>query len=305
MRREIKVDKQVKINGQIVSLKKVLRCRYDNEKDNPFSTTQNERRWNTFLSVKNAWETLDANALLSELADDFEYGSYWVDDPMRGVDAYTEYIKEKFATIAKNNSQPIIFIVILREGIAPIDYTYALLLRQGETECLLLFDFLGDKISRLYMTDPDIHAFDLYRIGVLDANGEPRMFKHNSISGRAGEDMTYEELLSFTTQVTATLLNEQGLIIVSVYPKPVKEFPNVVYDETGTRCFLRLLPFLPPAMKAEDDKRENFSKFIDMAHKQNAVAIIQPVGLFCMDTMGKSALNGGTFAVRFTDQIVG
>jgi hypothetical protein len=304
MKKPIKEDKQIKINGQIVFVKQVRRCHYDIEKDNPFSSTQNECRWRAFLSVKSAWEQLDAEMFLHTLTSDFEYSSYWVNNTMRGLDTYAKYIKGKFDSIAKTNSKPEISIVVLREGISPVGYTYALLLKQGDSEGLLLFDFLGSQIANLCMTDPDIYAFDSYRIGILDGNGEPRMFKHNVGAGRTGKKMTHEELLSFATEIIATLLNERGLGIISVYPKPDIEYPNVVYDETGTRCFVRLLPFLPPAMDA-DVEHEIFAEFINLAHRQNAVAIIQPVGLYCMETMGETAICGATFAAKFTTETIG
>ena len=303
MRREINEDKQIKINGQIVSPKQLHRWRYDNGKDNPFSSIQNECRWRSVLSVKTCWETLDADVFLNALSDDFEYGSYWVNVPMRGVDAYTEYIKGKFSTISNANSKPELSIVVLREGITPADYTYALLLKQGTVECLLLFGFKENKIVRLYMTDPDIYAFDSYRVGILDTNGEPRMFKHTAAE-RTRKAMTPDELLAFAVEITGILLNERGMKIISVYPKHDIEYPNVVYEENGTRCFVRLLPFSPPAINAIP-QRDILAGFINFAHEQNALAIIQPIGLFCMETMGETALSGGTFAVKFPSEIIG
>lgn len=303
MRREIKEDKQIRISGQTVPLKQVRRWRYDNGKDNPFSSMQNEHRWRSVLSVKNGWETLDADVFLHALSDGFEYGSYWVDAPMRGVDAYTEYIKGKFNTISNANSKPAISIAVLREGVVPSDYTYALLLKQGTVECLLLFDFKEDKIVRLYMTDPDIYAFDSYRVGVLDTNGEPRMFRHTATE-RTGKAMTPDELLAFAVEITGILLNERGMKIVSVYPKQDIEYPNMVYEDNGTRCFVRLLPFSPPAMDA-NPQRDVLARFIKFAHEQNALAIIQPIGLFCMETRGESAFSGGTFAAKFPAEIIG
>jgi len=303
MRREIKQEKQIKINGQLVLVKQVARWQCDNANDNPFTSELNERRWKAFLSVKKGWDALDAEKFLPLLDVNFEYGSYWVKDPMRGITAYRNYITGKFKTIARTASAPTLSIVILREGISPIGYSYALLMRQNETEGLLVFEFNGEKISRLYMTDPDIYAFDTYKIGVVDANGEPRMFKHRSGECSDGGKMSADELLTFGVEVLHTLLQEADIQVTSTYRKADKEYPNVVYEENGTRCHVRLLPFFPPATDAIALSVE-LADFIAFAHKENALAIIIPVGFYCMDTFGETPLRGGTFAIKFTDETI-
>jgi hypothetical protein len=303
MKREIKQEKQIKINGQLVFVKQVARWQCDNANDNPFTSKRNESRWKTFLSVKKGWDTLDAGLFLPFLDASFEYGSYWVNNPMRGVTAYRDYITGKFKTIGKTKSGPKISIVILREGISPIGYSYALLMRQNETECLLVFEFKGAKISHLYMSDPDIYAFDIYKTGVLDINGEPRMFKHSADAGSGGGKMSAEELLSFGVEILHALLQEAGAKVISIYRRPDAEYPNLVYEENGTRCHVHLLPFLPPAMDAVISDGE-LADFVAFARRENALAVIIPVGFFCMDTMGETPLRGGTFAIKFNDELV-
>jgi hypothetical protein len=309
MRREIKHEKQIKINGQLIFARQVARWQCDNASDNPFASELNESRWKTFLSVKKGWDALDAEQFLPFLNIDFEYGSYWVKEPMRGVAAYRKYITGKFETIGKTKSAPSVSIVILREGISPIGYSYALLMRQNETEGLLVFEFDGEKVSRLYMTDPDIYAFDVYKVrfgdkmGVLDANGYPRMFKHSAQTNGDSNKMSSDELLAFGIEVLYILLREANINVSSTYRKPDIEYPNLVYEENGTRIHVRLLPFLPPAADAIVSNEE-LTGFVTFAHRENALAVIIPISFFCMDTMGETPVRGGTYAIKFNEETV-
>ncbi|MDR1497999.1 MAG: hypothetical protein LBS59_06290 [Puniceicoccales bacterium] len=300
MKKEIKRDKQIKIAGKLVFAGQVYRWRYDNEKDNPFSSELNEKRWRAFLSVKQGWEALNASLFLPLLDENFEYGSYWVTQPDLDAVAYRNYITGKFDTIARTKSAPTLSIVILREGISPAGYTYALLLRQGENSGLLVFDFSAEKISRLYMTDPDIYAFETWQTGILDANGEPRMFNHEAAAECLGMKMSKEKLVAFGTEIAATLLHEKGMKIVSTYPKPDSEYPNVVYEAGGSCYYMRILTFTPPDRDAIVSKAE-MADFIRLAHQRNALAVIQPVGFYCMDTFGGAALNGASFAIKLNE----
>ena len=111
--------------------------------------------------VLNAWRKLDASVFDEVLAENgFTYGSYWVRDTMRGKTAYRNYIEGKFASIAKADSAPEVSMVRLLEGISPQEFPFALHMRQGDHSSLLTFEFNDDCISSMYMTDPDIYAFE-------------------------------------------------------------------------------------------------------------------------------------------------
>jgi hypothetical protein len=306
MRREIKGEKEIKRNGQKMLVKQVKKWQYNNENDNPFVSKLNERRWEAFLSVKKGWETLDASEYLLRLDEKFEYGSYWVHEPNLKLDKYKNYISGKFDTIKKTSSQPEISVVVLKEGILPANYTYALFLYQetesSVNESLLIFDFNEDKILNLYMTDPDIYSFESYRIGVLDTNGEPSMFKHSATDERIGEIMTGKELLAFGIKITEILLNESGKKVISINVTDDESFPDMIYEDKNIRYYIKIIPFIPPVEDIDISYGERFT-FSCFASGQNAYAVVLPIGFYCMDTLGTKPINGSTFAIKFNNAI--
>jgi hypothetical protein len=50
--------------------------------------------------------------------------------------------------------------------------------------------------------------------------------------------------------------------------------------------------------------QEILSDFVRRTHVNNAFAVVQPIGLYCMDTGGATAINGATFAVKLLDAAV-
>ena len=306
MRREINREKEIKINGQKILVKQVKKWLYNNESDNPFVSKLNAIRWEAFLSVKKGWDTLDAGEFLPMLDKDFEYGSYWVHEPNLKLDSYKNYIVGKFNTIKKTALLPEITVVVLKEGISPVNYAYALFLHQktesNVNEALLVFDFNEDKISNLYMTDPDIYSFESYRIGILDTNGEPRMFKHSATKERIGEIMTDKELIAFGIEITNVILNESGKKVISINIADNESFPDIIYEDKDIKYYVKLIPFLPPTQDIDISygERVTFSCF---AATQNAYALALPIGFYCMDTFGTSPLNGSTFAIKFNNAI--
>jgi len=306
MRRDINGEKEIKINGQKISVKRMKKWSYNNEADNPFISTMNERKWNAFLSVKRGWETLNADEYLPILDDNFEYGSYWVNEPNLKLAKYENYITGKFDTIKKSSTQPEITVVVLKEGISPVNYTYALFFHQetasDTNEALLIFDFIGDKISSLYMTDPDIYSFASYRIGVLDTNGEPRMFQHSSTQVRVGEIMTREELMRFAIEITSAMLDESGKKVVSTNTVCDESFPDIIYEDGNVSYYVKIIPFLPPVNDVDIPLEDCFA-FSCFAATQNAYAIALPIGFYCMDNFGSSPINGSTFAIKFDNAI--
>ena len=306
MKREIKKEKEIRINGQKMLVKQVKEWQYNNKDDNPFVSELNERRWKALLSIKKGWDTLDAEEFMTVLNEEFEYGSYWVHESNLNLNDYKNYIKGKFDTIKNTSVQPEISVVVLKAGISPVNYTYALLLNQkmesSVNEALLIFDFNENKISKLYMSDPDIYSFESYRIGVLDTNDEPRIFKHSALKERVGKIMTTKELLAFSIEITISILNETGKKVSSINNANDKYFSDIVYEDIDIQYYIKLLPFLPPAQDADISLEDSFI-FSCFASKRNAYAIALPIGFYCMETFGNNPLNGGTFAIKFNNAI--
>jgi hypothetical protein len=306
MRREIKEEKEIKINGQKMFIKQVKKWLYNNEKDSPFVSKINEHRWEALLSVKKGWDTLNAEEFLPLLDENFKYGSYWVSEQDLRLDKYKNYIVGKFNTIKKTSVKPEITLVVLKAGISQANYTYALLLNQktesGVNEALLVFNFNGDKINNLYMTDPDIYSFESYKIGILDTNSEPRMFKHSSKKERIGKIMSIDELLAFGIEITNIIFNENEKNIILNNNPNEDNFPDIICNDNDTLFYIKIIPFLPPA-KDIDISYEYRFRYFDIASEKKAYAVVLPVGFFCMDTLGSEPLNGSTFAIKFNNEI--
>lgn len=295
----MKNNKLIKIDGVQVPVSRIRHWPWDEERDRPSASRENEARWEAFSAVLRAWRDLDPAAFREHLSDEgFQYGSYWVRDPMVGKESYLDYITKKFETIRSKGGAPTASVVIVREAITPQTYCYAILFRQGQESSLLQFSFRGTKIGEMYMTDPDIFTYEPYIVGVLDGNGEPRMFKHTPDSPeRDGQPMTRNELVSFLTTIAATVFKESGSEIVSVNRRDVAEYPNLVLSRGAVRIFLKVDPFLPPAMKGSA-KPADFPGLAKVAADADAVPMILPVGVFCMDTNGEAPLCGATFAAK-------
>jgi len=307
MRHEINEEKEIKLNGQKLLVKQVKKWHFNNDNDNPFISNINKNRWEALLSVKKGWDTLNPEEYLTLLDKNYEYGSYWVSEPNLTLEKYKEYIVGKFETIKKSSTKPEISVIILMSGISPVKYTYALLLNQktetSVNESILLFDFNENKILNLYMTDPDIYSFQTYRIGLLDDNGEPRMFKHSAIEGRIGEIMTNKELFEFGIKIVKQLLNEIDKEIVSINLEDDKYTPNIIYKDNETKYCIKILPFLPP-LKDLDIPYEDRFKLSCFTAEKNSYSFALPIGFYCIDTFGNNPINGSTFAIKINDAII-
>ncbi len=153
------------------------------KKDNDFSIPENEIRWNRFLSVKTAWETYNPDIFKSILTDDFKYISMRRLSDIEGRKSYIEYISKRFSIGIESGFKPIV-PVVFRKYRPSDEYTYALFIEYMDDNTVLLFTFNGDKISQLHMIESWLDWFYWLtvipsgRIGMLDKNGEPMMFKY-------------------------------------------------------------------------------------------------------------------------------
>ena len=307
MRREINEEKEIKLNGQKLLVKQVKKWHFNNDNDNPFVSKLNKNRWEALLSVKKGWDTLNLEEYITLLYKNFEYGSYWVNEPNLTLEKYKHYIVGKFETIKKSSTKPEISVIILMSGISPAKYTYALLLNQktetSVNEAILLFEFNEEKISNLYMTDPDIYSFQTYRIGLLDDNGEPRIFKHSAFEGRNGEVMTTKELFVFAIEVVKQLLMEIDKEIVSINLENDKYTPNIIYKNDETNYCIKILPFLPPLQDMDIPYEDRFKLSCFITDK-NSYSFAIPIGFYCIDTFGSNPINGSAFAIKINDAII-
>lgn len=291
-------DKLIEINGMKIPISKVRHWRYRPEEFIPNRSEDEAVMWSLLTQVKSGWDALDANRITSLLSDDFSYGSYWVKGQDMGIKAYRDYLPEKFETISRTGSRPQIDIVVLYEGLTPTDFPYALRLRQGNVSAILMLKFNGGKVSSLYMTDPEIFTYEptFAKGGIVDENGEPRLFVHECDEKRAGCPMTKEEMQEFVVRCVSGLMREAGDELDGVYKSPYKEFPSIV-TKCGCDVFYHRIDV------ANYDKNSvvmesELQEFINTAKLHRAWPMVMPVSLMCATSASGASVCGGGFFMK-------
>lgn len=269
---------------------------YDLAKDESYLSELNSLRYDVFEQIYQSWATLDCSYFKECFIPDFEYGSFWVKDPILGADAYCEYINGKFETIRNSNSAPSVERVLLHGGKSPVDYNYALHMSQGENQTLLLFSFSGDKISKLYMTDPQFYKFVPCAEPILDKNGEPVIFQAPKKLFKRGE-MPEKEYRAFALVSYAKMLESQQIKVKKCVTVPEKDHPHMVLETRGKTVYLFCDIFTPPFSEGQTPLSE-MKKFAECARKQGAVPALMTLGMFCLDTNGEKAVYGGNLAMK-------
>lgn len=89
----------------------------------------------------NAWKNLDAEVIIPYLAPDFKYSSCWVYSSL-DCQGYIDYIRRKFETLRKVNSQ-----IIVEKGFNEIGKP-AVVLTQGGEKIYLTIEVKDGKIKR-------------------------------------------------------------------------------------------------------------------------------------------------------------
>ena len=279
-----------------VSVDNIKDWSYDLTQDESYLSELNSSRYDIFEQIYRAWATLDCSCIKECLIPDFEYGSFWVKDPMLGADAYDEYINGKFETIRKSNSAPSVERVLLHGGKSPVDYNYALFMQQGNNQTLLLFSFDGDKISKLYMTDPQLYKFVPCANPVMDENGEPEIFHSPKKFFKRGE-MSEKDFQAFVLASYGKMLESQDIKVKKCIICPEKSLPYMILEANGRTVYLLCDIFIPPC----SDGQTHLSKMKDFAEyvkKQKAVPALAVLGMYCLDTNGQKAIYNGDFAMK-------
>lgn len=157
---EMNEDKVVRMDGRSFLVSQVWHHRYDFTGAS-IPLQDRKTRLEVVRKVLQAWKRHNASVFPDIISGDaFTYGSYWVKETMYGCSAYCNYIAQKFKAIAESGCELQISLVRLLEGIAPHGCVYALHMTQGDHSTLLTFEFDGEKISRMHMTEPEIYTFE-------------------------------------------------------------------------------------------------------------------------------------------------
>lgn len=295
----MKQDKLINIGGKKVPVAQVKHWPCDSAKDGSTVSELNQRRFQALARVFSAWDALNVSLLEDVLFDEsFEYSSHWVTETMYGKAAYLEYLKGKFETIRNTGGKPSLSVVELTESLFPVDYSYAIHMRQGSVETLLLFSFANDKVCKLSMSDSDIFSFYPSICGILDGNGEPRMFIHQAEEGESGKPLNKQEFHSFAVSVVAGLFKEDGWTVANINHLEGTEYPSLVLKFDGVCLYILIESVLAPA-KGGTICEDALTSFKELAHEHGAKAIHLVAGFYCMETNGHGALAGATYALRF------
>ena len=291
-------DMMIEINGRKVPVANVKHWRFAPHEFVPFRSPMETAQWSAFLALRKAWDTLDASVIEPYLSDSFSYGSYWVKGQNLNLAGYLDYLPEKFDTIRRTGSKPDLALAVIYEGLAPQDFCYALEMTQGSVRTLLTVSFDGRKIRSLYMTDPQIFTYErtFAKGGILDENGEPRVFKHRCEADETGQPMTPEQEVAFAVENIATLFNEAKADVSGVFKSAHKEFPNII-TKTGGDTFYHRIDVSTPANDCAISAAE-LAEFSAAAKMHNAWPMIMPVSLFCIETNGGLPLCGGSFFMK-------
>ena len=288
----------IEINGQKIPISKVKHWRFAPHEFVPFRSAQETAQWSAFLALRKAWDTLDASVIAPYLSNDFSYGSYWVKGQNLNLAGYLDYLPSKFDTIRRTGSKPQLALAVLYEGLAPQDFCYALEMTQGDVKTLLIVSFDGGQIQSLYMTDPQIFTYErtFAKGGILDENGEPRVFKHTCEANEAGKPMTLGQQVAFAVENIATLFNEAKADVPGVFKSAYKEFPNII-TKTGDDTFYHRIDVSTPANDCKISAAE-IAEFSAAAKMHHAWPMVMLVSLFCSETNGGTPLCGGSFFLK-------
>lgn len=291
-------DKLIEIDGVKMPISKIRHWQYRPEEFVPNRSEDEIIMWSLLMEIKRGWDALDANRITSILSDDFSYGSYWVKGQDMDVKAYRDYLPKKFETISRTGSKPQIDIVVLYEGLTPLDFPYALRLRQGNVTTILILKFKGGSVSSLYMTDPEIFTYEptFAKGGIVDENGEPRLFVHECDEVRAGCPMTKEEMQEFVVRCVSGLMREAGDEVDGVYRSPYKEFPSIV-----TRCGSDTFYHRIDVSNYDRDNgviESELQEFIKTANLHKAWPMVMPVSLMCATSESGAPICGGGFFMK-------
>ncbi len=183
-------------------------------------------------------------------------------------------------------------------GLTPSDFPYALRLRQGNVTTILILKFKGGNVSSLYMTDPEIFTYEptFAKGGIVDENGEPRLFVHECDEVRAGCPMTKEEMQEFVVRCVSGLMREAGDEIDGVYKSPYKEFPSIV-----TRCGCDTFYHRIDVSNYDKDEGvigSEIQEFVNVAKLHKAWPMVMPVSLMCATSENGIPICGGEFFMK-------
>jgi len=291
-------NKLIEINGMKVPVARVKHWRYSHDALLPMQNHDAGQKWVALQKIACGWARLDADLILSCLNDAFTYGSYWVKGNGMSLEEYREYLPKKFSTIRNSGSGPKIDIVVLYEGLVPEEFPYAIRLIQGSNTCLLTLKFNNGKVSSMYMTDPDIYTYEptFMKGGIINENGEPRVFEHRCAEADKGRAMTTAELQSFAVECIAGLFRDAGSDVIGVHKSAYKEFPNLI-TKCGPDLFYHRLDVVghgKDGFMSDEDRDE----FLNAAKVNGAYPMVMPVSFWSVNDDSEKAVCGGLYFLK-------
>lgn len=134
---------------------------------------------------------------------------------------------------------------------------------------------------------------------LLDSNGEPRIFNHETTSEHAGKEMTNNEMITFLVECLTAVFEEQGMKILKTNKTLGTEYPNFIMESRNSKLYYVLIDFSIFPSEEGFYSKQDFSEYIKLAGQFNSLPTKANVGVYCFNTDGAPAVCGGSFALKF------
>ena len=224
-------EKVIAVNGRNTPVANVRHWRLNPEDFLPMGRNGASPMWQLLMLIKQGWERLDANLVLSALDDEF---SYWDDKGQRiDLEGYRDYLPISFDAIRRESALCQVDLVVIYESLYPSCFPYALRLVFKNAIRLLTIGFNRGKVSALIMSDPDIFTYEptFAKGGIVQEEGLPRVFDHNCHETDRGRRMTDEEAQSYAVLIVTDLFKEARAEILEPNERSCGNIPCVI-----TKC---------------------------------------------------------------------
>lgn len=317
----MKEQKKVILFGERVSVGQIKHWRWEAASDAPGISDENQCRFEAFLKVTEYYRTASYEGFFDLLhASSFRYTSDWVEGQIEGRDRFIGYFKEKCEAWRNHRTVLEVIPVCVDAALFPQTYAYALWIRQGENDTLLMFEFDRTRLSKLSMKDPDLydfhpittrldtekvvrqHELEAFLEGYLDhplmdENGEPLSMDYPpNEAKKTGEELTEEEMFAFAVEVAGRLLKSAGYAILSVLRTTHDEYPQLVATLHGRKRYFYVRHCVAP-QKSFTRIPGQLARQRDFALSRKTEARFFPIGFFSLSENQK-CLSGGTFLLR-------
>ena len=224
-------QKVIEVNGRDTTVSDMRHWRLNPEGFLPMGSKEASLMWQLLMRIKQGWERLDANLILSALDEEF---SYWDDKGQCiNLEGYRYYLPISFDAIRRDAALSQVDLVVIYESLYSSCFPYALRLVFKNAIRLLTIGFNYGKVSALIMEDPDIFTYEptFAKGGIVQEEGLPRVFGHKCNETDRGRRMTDAEAQSYAVQTVTELFKEARAEVLEPNERFCGNIPCVI-----TKC---------------------------------------------------------------------